>query len=324
LVELLVVIAIIGIVIALLLPAVQAAREASRRSSCTNNLKQIGLALLNYESAKKEFPAGRFGCEGSLSGTCARCADLTALQQIQATSGFITLMPYLENSSLHTLAKVHADGLWPESGTAWKDADRRQLVVQRPSILVCPSDRSDAFLKDVNYAGNDFAPEGIRPAVGSYAFCAGTIGPTSTNDLAKCGNTGMFLYGIPRTRRQIVDGTSKTFAVGEVIASDTNEGVNIWSKAVRFQTCLRTTVNALNTPPGEPIARNDGGSGPPANHNGAFGSDHKGGANFVYADGHVTFVSEIVAQSAYQAASTINRASSKAPDGSIDLANPVQ
>jgi prepilin-type N-terminal cleavage/methylation domain-containing protein/prepilin-type processing-associated H-X9-DG protein len=324
LVELLVVIAIIGILIALLLPAVQAAREAARRSQCTNNLKQIGLALQNYESAKKKFPAGRFGCEGSIANTCSRCAELPPLQQIQATSGFITLLPYLEDSSLFVLAKVHLEGIWPESGTSWKDTERLQLVVKRPSVFVCPSDRSEPFLKDVNYGGNDLAPEGIRPAVGSYAFSTGTIGPTTTSDLAKCGNTGMFVYGIPRTRRLILDGMSKTFAVGEVVASDTNDGVNIWSKASRFQSCLRTTLNSLNTPPGDPVARNDGTSSSPANHNGAFGSDHKGGANFVYADGHVTFVSEIVAQFAYQAASTINRATQRGPDGSIDLAEPVQ
>src|SRR5436305_14134047 len=64
LVELLVVIAIIGILVALLLPAIQSAREAARRSQCVNNLKQTGIGILNYESAKKKFPPGRVGCDG--------------------------------------------------------------------------------------------------------------------------------------------------------------------------------------------------------------------------------------------------------------------
>src|SRR5262245_46243833 len=68
LVELLVVIAIIGILVALLLPAIQAAREAARRSSCTNNLKQIGIATLNYENGRKQLPPGRIECDGDFGG----------------------------------------------------------------------------------------------------------------------------------------------------------------------------------------------------------------------------------------------------------------
>jgi prepilin-type N-terminal cleavage/methylation domain-containing protein/prepilin-type processing-associated H-X9-DG protein len=329
LVELLVVIAIIGILIALLLPAVQAAREAARRSSCTNNLKQIGLSLQNYESAKKKFPAGRYGSDGS-GGNCKPCSQMPTVIQLQATSGFVTLLPFIEESGLYEMAKVDEIGLWLEDTSpnvnAWRVNPQLQFVVNRPSVLVCPSDRSEPFLKDVNYGGNDLAPLGIRPAVGSYAFCQGTIGPTGSNDTTKCGNTGMFIYCIPRTRRQIMDGTSKTFAVGEVVASDTKEGVNIWSKSSRFQSCLRTTVNSLNTPPGNyGTARNDDTSATgPAWHNGAFGSDHSGGANFVYADGHVTFVSENVDSFAYQATATISRAMQRAIDGSIDLAEPIQ
>src|SRR5262245_14271220 len=78
LVELLVVIAIIGVLIALLLPAIQSAREASRRASCSNNQAQIGKAMLNYEGAKKEFPAGRNGTDGDDLGIKrgCRCAEV--------------------------------------------------------------------------------------------------------------------------------------------------------------------------------------------------------------------------------------------------------
>ena len=86
LVELLVVIAIIGILIGLLLPAVQAAREAARRMSCTNNLKQIGLALHNYESALKTFPPSTVSIGGSAS---------------QPWSAQAFLLPYLEGGTIH-------------------------------------------------------------------------------------------------------------------------------------------------------------------------------------------------------------------------------
>jgi prepilin-type N-terminal cleavage/methylation domain-containing protein len=96
LVELLVVIAIIGILIALLLPAVQAAREAARRSSCTNNLKQIGLAMLNYESARKRFPPGRLSCEGG-----SPCGALPADRRRNSSSALVMILPFIEHQPLY-------------------------------------------------------------------------------------------------------------------------------------------------------------------------------------------------------------------------------
>src|SRR5262245_4357206 len=89
LVELLVVIAIIGLLIALLLPAVQAAREAARRGKCSNNLKQLSLAMLSFESAWKRFPHGRKGCDGINDGVCAQ--QLTYKQR-DGASAFVHIL----------------------------------------------------------------------------------------------------------------------------------------------------------------------------------------------------------------------------------------
>jgi prepilin-type processing-associated H-X9-DG protein len=290
------------------LPAVQAAREAARRSSCTNNLKQIGLALANYEAARKKFPLGR-GCDGATGAPCRVCPHQ------QGASAFVLMLPYLEEQALYGMARLDTPiGLWgidpqTRNDQTWLDTDPQTALVQmRPAIFVCPSDQSEPRLKDINYAGLDNLVGRIRAATGSYAVCLGDRGPPSVPfgfpnaTYSKCAHRGLFIYSKARVRRQIGDGTSKTIAVGEVVASDTNEGVNMWTKASRFQTGMRTAENPLNTPPGTGTTINNGGT----LQNAAFGSDHKGGAIFVYIDGHVSFVSENVDLYAYRAACTIN------------------
>ncbi len=191
LVELLVVIFIIGILVALLLPAIQAAREAARRSTCSNNLKQIGVALQNYHDSHKTFPPFFIG----RSGSHQRIAD-----DDKGANWLVMLLPYMEESSLH--------GLWNFDIRANENPGRSTEI----PIFKCPSDayNSGNFCR---YAGGDWARGnyGMNVAPCSYNSLSATNGAPS-----RFGGIGGANYAVPI--RKITDGTSKTVAVDELRA----------------------------------------------------------------------------------------------------------
>lgn len=317
LVELLVVIAIIGILVALLLPAVQAAREAARRAQCTNNLKQMGLALLQYEQTHKKFPPGRYGCAGETASKCAAvCPPADQSLGRSAASAFVLILPFLEEEALYELAQIGGGaGIWNNShNPSWfSDPGMARCVSTRPAVFVCPSSSSEPFVEYV------FASVPIgSAATGTYALSQGTKGPSyGSGNVPKCDNDGLFQFRQPRTRRQVTDGDSKTFAIGERTPSHKDGTVSVWSHAARHRSSMSSTENPLNLRPGQEIL--DEAPTSSSASNGAFRSDHPGGGQFVYLDGHVSFIDDNVAREPYRAASTIFGTTKN-----IDQADPVQ
>jgi prepilin-type N-terminal cleavage/methylation domain-containing protein/prepilin-type processing-associated H-X9-DG protein len=300
LVELLVVIAIIGMLVALLLPAIQSARESGRRTECVNKLKQIGLALLAHDSTLGAFPAGRAGYDGSdaPNNNSAPCSYRSG------TSGFVYILPFLEENGLFKdLSPGVKGGLFPvcEDATTsgWDTPTVTRALQERPKVFVCPSDTSQPVYPYP--AGSSSYP------TGSYALVMGTKGPGPPDGYdeatTKLGNDGMFYYVVKHTSKQVTDGLSNTIFVGETIANDTDDGQNNWMTGSRFCSSLRTTYNPINSPPGTPVSGSLTLYGYTVN--GAFGSQHPGGANFAFGDGRVVLISEDVGMNVYQALSTI-------------------
>ncbi len=187
LVELLVVIAIIGILIALLLPAVQAAREAARRSSCTNNLKQLGLALHNYHSVHNTFPG--LGPDNNNSFS------------VQAK-----LLPFVEQKNLQELIDFRQP-LYTGSGSnvALNPAQATAARTVIP-LFRCPSDAAQDLYEESS---------GVWLAGGNYVVCGGS--GTGTNYDLRYPTDGMFYYKSARGFRDMIDGSSNTAVIGETL-----------------------------------------------------------------------------------------------------------
>ncbi|MEX2112404.1 MAG: DUF1559 domain-containing protein [Pirellulales bacterium] len=211
LVELLVVIAIIGVLVALLLPAIQAAREAARRSNCTNNMKQHGIALQNYHDTLKTFPAG--GCVKEASELTGGDGQGKGIFQ----SPHATLLPYFEDEGLR--------GLYDQRNNWWRQ--NPAVVATVIPVFACPSSGGDNPLLDkllqtiwiVGGVNNNYNELGIT----NYTFCKGTNdayclapgnlppGPPTVSKYQR----GMFDYNWAINIRKIEDGTSNTIAMGE-------------------------------------------------------------------------------------------------------------
>ena len=294
LVELLVVIAIIGILIGMLLPAVQSVRESARRTSCLNNFRQIGLAISNYESARQELPPGRLGCDDiGESMSVPECPPGLTSEEKNGASGFVLLLPFLELNNLEQQLAVNDGGLWNRDvdDLLWwqNDVGKREGILEELPVLWCPSENGER-VSDV------YQP--VNAATSSYAFSNGSLGPNSPDLVTKYSNNGAFAYKRPRSLSEVADGLSTSFFVGEVTQPDVWESSNVWSYTRANADCLRTTDNLLNTRPGagDVVER----------RNGAFASSHPGGSQFLYGDGHVEFISDNIQQQLYQDLSTIS------------------
>ena len=309
LVELLVVIAIIGILVALLLPAVQAAREAARRISCSNNLKQWGVAQLNYEDVHKEFAPARPGPDASshreviLVGRPFGPRAQGKFGYLRSgVSGFVLMLPFMESEALYDQFDIdRGDGVWLSeiANVNWRTPQKEQAIGTRPEFVVCPSNETLPRHEERHQTW------GIIPATGTYAFCAGHRGPNAWQCdacMVKHHNSGMHYYWTRVRLKDIEDGLSKTISIGEIVEGHTMDSSNMWTQAYRHADTFRGTEVALNTPPGVEAVQV---CGEPGLLNGAFASDHPGGAQFLYADGRVEFLAEDIDLDTYQNLSTI-------------------
>jgi prepilin-type N-terminal cleavage/methylation domain-containing protein/prepilin-type processing-associated H-X9-DG protein len=318
LVELLVVIAIIGILVGLLLPAVQAAREAARRMSCSSNVRQIGLAFMNHESAYKYLPQGPYDGDPSLPGmvynepagayesgtTCCNAASP------KGWSHWFKILPFVEAQSVYSLANF---GLPPiHSGRPANYNGEDDVARAIIPIYYCPSRRTGAvygsgLFARCDYAGNagfyqgemhenwgdiPAAPLGMEPRRNER---------TPENFGNTVGRRGVIVWsaqGAKRRLQDITDGTSNSIMAAEKCLPPARWGADggdneRWNNAGWDECVLRWHFAPRSDFDKSVIVT--GSVSDPANGSNVwrryFGSSHAGGLNATYADGSVRFAS---------------------------------
>jgi prepilin-type N-terminal cleavage/methylation domain-containing protein/prepilin-type processing-associated H-X9-DG protein len=340
LVELLVVIAIIGILVALLLPAIQAAREAARRSSCKNNLKNIALGCLNYENAKKVFPAG-----AEYSGKSG-----------EGKNGFswnVLILSYMEETAAADFIDAAVEKQNRENpNTPLTAYSFNDTINQRAAeIYVCPSDSKSEVIDDFNevtslvassygaIAGSAFSRNAhstlLNPTYPNTDWAGGPTAPQSAGAV----NLDGIMHVLAKTRAgKVTDGLSKTYLIGERWYQ-----LRAWTVGCYwFGAFEKKDASGKFIPPASPLpgsninsAKNIDARYPPnsdltsvgfysqhkehhrppyttgapktmAYNDILFGSFHPGGVNFAYADGHIDFLSDDIAPQVYVAAGSRN------------------
>jgi prepilin-type N-terminal cleavage/methylation domain-containing protein len=320
LVELLVVIAIIGVLVALLLPAVQAAREAARRSSCNNNLKQVGIALHNFHDTFGTFPPGQSDDDGRSLGIGTFLLPFMEQQPLynQIYNGFSGLtasnMSYPTPVILLTERRGHPNvDSWAtvpmgKSGQPWEVPFHNTVRSTVVKPWRCPSSAMPTH-DDDNY--------GISSYVGSVGNEVVSITSWSCSQPAGTVWNGFFINANSNTNTyttnmaMITDGTSNTIAVGEtgvsknITPQKTNHGnLPVWIGGNNDGACARFGGALRVVDVNFPINRKITGSGPASTDltDWCFGSFHPGGAQFTMGDGSCRFISQTVDTQVYRAA----------------------
>lgn len=324
LVELLVVIAIIGILVALLLPAIQAAREAARRTQCMSQLKQLALGSINHHDTHRHFQTGGWGWFWVGDPDWGFGKD-------QPGGWIFNTLPYIEQRQLHDLG---GNGIKIDTGQALRDqrAAAMNVVTQPITIINCPSRRSvDTFPMSTNRAGagglrNSFTPD--EAGRSDYAINSGHAynewpggsglgsGPPSYQDVEEWTAEGMWgsvqfnitladgtpaLSGVSFERseigyRQISDGSSNTYLIGEkhiyiddYLTGEDRGDNETWCTGFNNDN-YRTTGRRDGGAIVEAVPIPDGTPNPDEDVY-RFGSPHAGGVNMSFCDGSVKTIS---------------------------------
>lgn len=272
LVELLVVIAIIGVLIALLLPAVQQAREAARRMSCTNQLKQLGLALHNYHDTHGAFPYGSWGAASYVGW-------------------HVSILPFLEQQALYDQF---------DTTKAYNVSPNDVLRETRVDAYMCPS-----AVREMSEAESEFYTMhylGVMGPVGTNPQTSGIEYPHNSGSGSYGGFalSGMWAHGEVRRIRDVTDGTSNTLFVAEKSWSFPNGSdskFREWTRGGRKNEFMIPCKNIEFSINSNEVSRFNSIS---------FGSNHPGGCMFTQGDASVRFLSETIDYNTYLSMASMN------------------
>lgn len=287
LVELLVVIAIIGILVGLLLPAVQAAREAARRMQCSNNVRQIGLALHNYESAYRRFPSGWI-------------ANTPVGEP--GWGWAVGVMPFMEQNNIYQQIDLRSEIIAPQN--------QPMLQVVVPTFI-CPSDPTGAIFQIAENEGDhdhdhdharssrfdedeDHPPHNVDEGHKLFPIAKSNyVGVFGTGEVEESPyrSDGTFFGNSAVRLRDFVDGTSNTFVIGE---RSSRLGGSIW----------HGVIPEANAPFARIVGSADHVPNSPVGHFDDFSSFHATGANFIMGDCSVRLIPDTIDEGVYQAMAT--------------------